>query len=156
MTSSESEESGLRAELASAIAEGLDNWPRWHATRKILADWLDDAGRHAEAAMTRAEWEMIKRVWTGPRKLAVEHWLVPALRWRESARCQYYGATPEPPIAQQNAGFILHFAPGELQLIEPQQNKLHFTAVAGRRRRGKRDTAFWAGGFAALFTEADR
>lgn len=160
------EEAGIRDEMAKAtVAYGPPDWPRWNAARLVLADWLEDHRRPAEAAMTRAEWKIgtreiySTRTHLCPNPLIIEYWWVVAPNWFKGLydpNRKILGKDQGSIFGAHNANHVLHFAPGILKCLEITNNNVRFTAVASRAGRPvRKDTVQVKHGFAALFYEGE-
>lgn len=108
------EERAFRERLRKSVL--AKDWAAFLGTRLVFADWLDEHDRTAEAAMTRAAWELARSVtsggatylWHGEPWLFVFHAAVPNRpRWQVIRR--FFGRT--------NAEWILGFSPRSLHFL---------------------------------------
>jgi hypothetical protein len=135
-------ESALRLALAEAAAH--DDGPlfgQFEATKAVLSDYLEEQGRYAEAAMTRAPWRR-------DRTAGVKHYEV----WYITRLVLPEYAVLRPFFGCVNAGHILHWPPRTVLCMGLTSNRprLWFNTI----RRPRLDPKWQEADFSRLFLPA--
>lgn len=124
-------------------------WEPWNHCRLIFADWLEDEGRYAEAAATRADWICADGMG------AYQRWVVRMpLEWNRPTAAIPLLRKFALPLNQKP---LLHFGAMTLRLTRLVERvgfrTLHWTWHRTRGRSGATlDTKLAPGGYLCLFT----